>query len=210
MRNAVCVSGLTPSAITAIADKCGYSKGSCYPKSCVSTETCVSYPATTRLFCFCEETPEYEKCKLPDDDEVAFFKQIIVDGECEIPEPKPDSEKLLKIHSKVHIYKTVVVDSKEVEGGEFVPGRKVLVAGFLKLGFEYSACTPDQKVHYFHCDVPFEGLVMDKDDRLLPAKFNLNEYLVHATVEQVHAEQVGPRCFSKVAILLLWLEPKNR
>ncbi|MBM7556620.1 SPOCS domain-containing protein [Halanaerobacter jeridensis] len=152
-----------------------------------------------------------EKCPQPNDI-IAYSTQIILDGQCSIPETKPDKEKIIATHHNIKVKKVETIDSSEVIDGNEIRGKKVIVAGIFNLGIEYSAKTPDQRVHFFHCSFPFQAIVFQKvegEERLFPVDFNLENYLVHVCVEDLQVEQIDERTIDRAVVLLIWLQPKE-
>ena len=152
-----------------------------------------------------------EKCPQPNDT-VAYSTQIVLTGECVIPETKPDKERILDLHHSIEIKKAEMIDATEVVDGREVRGKKVIVAGMFNLGIEYSSLTVDQRVHFFHCTFPFQAIVLDEiegQERLLPVDFDLEDYLVHVCVEDLQVEQIDERTIERTVVLLIWLQPKQ-
>ncbi|GAB6139125.1 SPOCS domain-containing protein [Halanaerobaculum tunisiense] len=164
-------------------------------------------------FCSKEEMQKKgdEKCPAPNDT-VAYSNQIVLEGQCTIPDTKPDKEKIFDIHHSIEIRKAQTINSTEVIDNREVRGKKVVVAGLFNLGIEYSAKTPDQRVHFFHCSFPFQGLILREvngEERLLPRDFSLDDYLVHVCVEDLQIEQIDERTINRTVVLMIWLEPKQ-
>lgn len=141
-----------------------------------------------------------------------FFTQVALSGHCLIPEPKPDSEKLLDFFHSVKILKAEAVHSEEYIHGHKVKGKKVIVAGTLQLGIEYSANSPEQMVHYFHCDIPFNAIILrcvNQQELLLPCDFCLDDYLVHVCIEHIEVKRISERVFERVIVLMIWLQHRG-
>lgn len=144
-------------------------------------------------------------------DYVAYYTQEALNGFCVIPEPKPDAEKLVSAHCSVKINDIRVVDVTDFKDGHRVQGRKLIVSGIFRLGIEYSADTPLQKVHFFHCDIPFNTIILrcvDGKEYPLPQDFCLDNYVVHVCLEHLQVEQVSARSFRKAVVLMIWVQRK--
>lgn len=137
-----------------------------------------------------------------------YFAEIVINHNLVIPDQKPDVELIANVTKNFRIEDVEVLD---VDLGD-VQGRKLIIAGTLTLGFEYSAAVPSQEVHYAHFDIPFEAIIKARpcpgDFRgLLPPDFNISRFNIRICVEHEQYHLVSPREISKVLVVLLWLEP---
>lgn len=111
--------------------------------------------------------------------------QTVVRGQIEVPEAKPDVEKIL----------TKTADAK-VRDVSIVPD-KVIVEGTLSMQVTYVAFKPDQSVHSFDGDVNFTTYVD------APGAEPGDDYTVQFTVEDVSltTSKKDPRKFDVAAVL---------
>jgi hypothetical protein len=111
--------------------------------------------------------------------------QTVVRGQIEVPEAKPDVEKIL----------SKTADTK-VRNVSIVPD-KVIVEGTLSLQVTYVAFKPDQSVHSFDGDVNFTTYVD------VPGAEPGDDYFVQFTVEDVSltTSKKDPRKFDVAAVL---------
>ena len=145
---------------------------------------------------------------------VATFVEIVINDNLIIPEPKPDVELITNVTKNFQIDDVEVLDVNlgAVPSGQ-VQGRKVIIAGTLFLGVEYSAAVPSQELHFAHFCIPFKAIIKQRpcttiNRGLLPPNFNINAYNIHFCVEHEQYHVVNPRELSKVLVVLIWLEPK--
>lgn len=146
---------------------------------------------------------------------VFTFAEIVINDNLIIPEPKPDVELITNVTKNFQIEDVEVLDVNlgAVPLGQ-VQGRKVIIAGNLFLGVEYSAAVPSQELHFAHFCVPFKVMIKQRpcttiNRGLLPADFNINNFNIHICVEHEQYHVVNPRELSKVLVVLIWLEPKQ-
>jgi len=145
----------------------------------------------------------------PEGSALNYFAEIVIDDNLIIPEPKPDIEQI------TNVIKNFTIDDVEVltvNLGNLV-GQKVIIAGTLTLGVEYSAAMPSQEVHFAHFDIPFKAMIKfrpcdDTNRGLIPAGFDINAYNIRICVEHEQYHIVNPREIEKVLVVLIWLEPK--
>lgn len=111
--------------------------------------------------------------------------QTVVRGQIEVPEAKPDVEKILS--------KTADARARNVS---IVPD-KVIVEGTLAMQVTYVAFKPDQSVHSFYGDVKFTTFVD------VPGAEPGDDYTVQFTVEDVSltTSKKDPRKFDVAAVL---------
>lgn len=145
---------------------------------------------------------------------VATFVEIVINDNLIIPEPKPDVELITNVTKNFQIDDVEVLDVNlgAVPPGQ-VQGRKVIIAGTLFLGVEYSAAVPSQELHFAHYCIPFKALIKQRpctttNRGLLPPNFDINNYNIRICVEHEQYHVVNPRELSKVLVVLIWLEPK--
>jgi hypothetical protein len=164
----------------------------------------------TMLFCT-DGKPGSENCPGVHDT-VSYYSQITLNEECEIPEAKPGSAKLISKYHSLEIQRVETIDLIVKKTDEQAAGKKVIVTGNLRLGIEYADHKHNQKVHFFECLIPFNAVVLEchcGEERLLPEEFCLDDYLVHVCLEHLQVNQVSERIFAKTAILMIWLQPKR-
>lgn len=144
----------------------------------------------------------------PEDSVLYYFSEIVVNGDLTIPPQKPDVEDITNVTLNFRIDDVEVID---VDLGT-TTGRKVIVAGTLTLGFEYSALVPTQEVHFAHFDIPFKALIAGRpcnvNRGLLPSDFDICDYEIHICVEHAQYHVVDPRTLRKVLVVLVWLKEK--
>lgn len=138
-----------------------------------------------------------------------FFTEICINHNLIIPPAKPDVEFITNVTKTFKIDDVEVLD---VNLGD-VQGRKVIVAGTLTLGIEYSALVPSQEVHFAHFDIPFRAIIKfrpcpDGFRGLLPPNFDINLFNINICVEHEQYHLVNPREISKVLVVLVWLSLK--
>ena len=145
---------------------------------------------------------------------VATFVEIVINDNLIIPEQKPDVEFITNVIKNFQIDDVEVLDVNlgAVPPGQ-VQGRKVIIAGTLFLGVEYSAAVPSQELHFAHYCVPFKALIKQRpctttNRGLLPPNFDINDYNIRICVEHEQFHVVNTRELSKVLVVLIWLEPK--
>lgn len=136
-------------------------------------------------------------------DVVSFHTQIQLNGLLEIPLNKPPKEEIFNATHEIDITKLTTVIVKKP------PGKKVLVVGKVRVGIEYIAKVPDQKVHFAHWEIPFQALLKNDDGSLLPLDFDLSKYVAHICVEHEEYSQVDERTIAKEIVLLIWLQLKE-
>lgn len=140
---------------------------------------------------------------------VFTFSELIINENLIIPRPKPNVERITNVIKNFIIYDVEVLD---VNLGNF-QGRKVIIAGDLFLGFEYSAAVSSQEQHFAHYCIPFRAMIKARpctttNRGLLPADFDINNYNIRICVEHEQQHIVSPRELSEVLVVLIWLEPK--
>jgi len=145
---------------------------------------------------------------------VFTFAEIIINDNLMIPEQKPDVELITNVIKNFQIEDVEVLDVNlgAVPPGQ-VQGRKVVIAGTLFLGVEYSAAVPSQELHFAHYCIPFKALIKQRpctttNRGLLPPNFDINNYNIRICIEHEQYHVVNPRELSKVLVVLIWLEPK--
>ncbi|HAU32375.1 MAG: hypothetical protein XD78_1774 [Desulfotomaculum sp. 46_296] len=147
-----------------------------------------------------------------------LFTEIIICQHLVIPPQKPDKEHITNTLKNFLVTDVQVV---EVDLGDGVIRKKVVVSGTLKLGIEYSADEPEQQVHFAHFDIPFSGiigyrpcdpatnrgLILDSD--FPPDGFDIDDFNINLCLEHEQYHQLNPRDIKAVLVLLIWLEPKS-
>lgn len=156
----------------------------------------------------CNRGDEY--CPAPHDT-VAHYTQLLLNGQCLIPDHKPDSKKFVSKHHTIKVHTAKTISSVEIIDHCRVEGKKVMVAGIFELGIEYSDKHPTHKVHFFSCDIPFQGILLPccgGEEHLFPENFSLNNFNIHVCVEDLQVKQLSPRSFEKTIVLMIWLQPR--
>lgn len=148
----------------------------------------------------------------PENTVLNFFTEIVINDNLIIPPEKPPIEHISAVVKDFHIEDVEVLDVT-LGGTPPVTGRKVVIAGTLSLGLEYSAAVPAQHVHFAHFNIPFKALITFRPCNtpargLLPPDFDINDYVIHICVEHEQYHIVNPREIRKVLVVLIWLEPK--
>lgn len=145
---------------------------------------------------------------------VFTFAEIVINDNLIIPEQKPDVELITNVIKDFRIDDVEVLDVNlgAVPLGQ-VQGRKVIIAGTLYLGVEYSAAVPSQELHFAHYCIPFKAMIKQRpcttiNRGLLPPNFDINDYNIRICVEHEQYHVINPRELSKVLVVLIWLEPK--
>jgi len=143
--------------------------------------------------------------------DVFTFTEVVVNGSVVLPAPKPDIEHITNVTTNFDLNDVEVLDVN-LGGPAPVTGRKVIVAGTLNLGVEYSAAEPSQEVHYAQFDLPFKAMIKQRpctmNRGLLPADFDISAYNIRVCIEHQQYHIISPREISKVIVVLVWLEPK--
>jgi LysM repeat protein len=120
-------------------------------------------------------------------------KQVIVSDQFDVPEEKPDAEKILNAKAEVEI-----TDKKVLAG-------KVIVDGEVKLQILYAAMTPKQSVHDLQHTIKFSEFVEIPD-----AQDGMNVH-VRAVVEKVDVESLlDPGIAADVIIKLIVFVSETR
>ncbi len=132
-----------------------------------------------------EDTNTYIVNNLPE-----HFTQVLVDGDLEIPEPKPDMERILEPVE-------VTYDVRDVDLFHTIDGTKVTVSGFLEIGVTYVAVGGPQAEHFAHFIVPFNGLILFPD---LPLDAEVEIVII---IEHQQFHQLGPRTIKKDIVLFI-------
>lgn len=111
--------------------------------------------------------------------------QAVVKGQIEVPEAKPDVDKILSKEAKARVRDVRIVPDK------------VIVNGSLTLQVTYIAFKPDQSVNFFHDSVNFTSSLD------VPGAEPGDEYDVEFTVEDVSLTRSSrdPRKFDVAAVL---------
>ena len=155
------------------------------------------------------ETNPGNQCPV-DPADVFTFTQIVINDNLIIPEQKPDLEHVTNVTTNFIIEDVEVLDVT-LGGDPPVTGRKVVVAGTLTLGVEYSAATPSQEVHFAHFNIPFKALIKARPcpgafRGLLDPAFDISLYKINICIEHQQYHIINPRELSKVLVVLIWLE----
>lgn len=116
--------------------------------------------------------------------------QTVVRGQIEVPDAKPDVDKILSKEAKAKTRKVSIVPNK------------VIVDGTLTLEVTYVAFKPDQSVHSMHRDVDFTTYVD------VPGAEPGDDYVVEFTVEDVSLtpSKRDPRKFDVAAVLSVFVK----
>lgn len=145
----------------------------------------------------------------PPGSNLPYFTEIVINDNLIIPGPKPDIEMITNVTKNFIIEDVEVL---EVDLGD-VQGKKVVIAGTLTLGIEYSAAVPSQEVHFAHFTIPFKVIMVQRPcpgafRGLIDPAFMLSNWNVRICVEHEQYHIINPREISKVLVVLIWLEPK--
>lgn len=141
---------------------------------------------------------------------LAYFTEIVINDNLIIPEPKPDIEMITNVTKNFNIEDVEILD---VNLGD-VQGKKLVIAGTLTLGIEYSAAVPSQEVHFAHFTIPFKTTITQRPcpgayRGLINPAFVLSNWDIRICVEHEQYHILNPREISKVLVVLIWLKPKQ-
>lgn len=156
------------------------------------------------------DTPNLADQLCPNPDSVLNrFTEVIICDNLEIPPQKPDKELITNVIKNIIVNDVEVI---EVDLGDGVIRKKVVVTGIIKLGIEYSADMPEQQVHFAQFELPFQGVIgyrpCDNINRgLNDDSFKIDDYKIHVCLEHEQYHQLSPRDIQAVVVLLIWLEP---
>lgn len=116
--------------------------------------------------------------------------QTIARGKIEVPEPKPDVDKILSKEAAAKVRDVSILPDK------------VVVEGTLAVQLMYVAFEPDQSVHSMHGDINFTAYVDVEGAE--PG----NDYVVEITVEDVSLtpSKDDPRKFDVAAVLMIFVK----
>ncbi len=159
------------------------------------------------------------KCPvLTENETLNLFTEVILCEFLEIPSQKPDKEHITNTLKNFVVNNVEVI---EVDLGDEVIRKKVVVSGTLNLGIEYSADEPEQQIHFANFNIPFQGvigyrpcdpdtnrgLILDSD--FPPDGFDIDNFNINLCLEHEQYHQLSPRDIKAVLVLLIWLEPKE-
>lgn len=145
----------------------------------------------------------------PPGSNLPYFTEIVINHNLIIPCQKPDIEMITNVTKNFKIDDVEVLD---VDLGD-VQGKKLIIAGTLTLGIEYSAAVPSQEVHFAHFTIPFKAIITQRPcpgafRGLIDPAFILSNWNIRICVEHEQYHIINPREISKVLVVLIWLEPK--
>lgn len=131
---------------------------------------------------------------------LAAIKEFNVEELFDLPLTKPDLELILRVKSELVILSTKVIKTpigKSLEN-QALTGWKLIVEGELRQVIQYVADERCQSIHGAHSSVPFSTFIV------LPPDFEENDCVtVEGYIEDIYAEQIGPRQIFKNITLLL-------
>lgn len=136
---------------------------------------------------------------------VAYFTEIIINGNLIIPPQKPPKAHIVKATHSIKL-KDVEVITVTLPNATSPSGYKILVSGIFTLGLQYVADVPDQKVHFVHYDLPFNAILLDDCGGLIPVK--PDNFVIHVCVENIKFRQIDNRTISKEILLMIWAQQK--
>lgn len=141
--------------------------------------------------------------------QLEWFTEISICDILTIPGPKPDIEAIGNVTKN---FKVEDVEILDVDLGD-VQGRKVVIAGTLTLGIEYSALVESQEVHFAHFNLPFQVIIKERPcpgqwRGLLNPTFNINAVNINFCVEHEQYHILDPRTIQAILVVLVWLELK--
>ena len=141
--------------------------------------------------------------------EVAYYTQVLINGEVKIPAMKPNLEKIINVTRKIYLERVVPIPVKF--DNSCIAGCKVLIRGSIRLGLEYSADVPEQTVHYAHFEIPFEGLIGGDacHPTLAVDDCDLRKFTICSYTEHIDAVKIDERTVEETIVLLLWLKHKH-
>lgn len=152
-----------------------------------------------------------ELCPAYPDRVAKYFREIFVSDVAEIPVQKPSAEQIVNVDVKaelVDVQTVTVTLPDDPIPYQPNPGNKIFVAGNIYLGIQYSALNPDQKVHFFRAQLPFQtillndcGLLIDPNDPIFT-----NGYVVHVCIEKLVKKEIDDRKMYFELLLLIWVE----
>lgn len=141
-----------------------------------------------------EELPKYSR----------YFKQFQVQEVCNIPNEKPDIEKILRLIVSVEIIFTKIIStSKGISNeGQKLTGIKLLVRGKLIQKLEYIATGPQQAVHAAEFENPFSTYIVLDECILNNGTFEVTPY-----IEDIYIKQIDKRSVFKNITIFLNVSP---
>ncbi|ADL13022.1 DUF3794 domain-containing protein [Acetohalobium arabaticum] len=117
------------------------------------------------------------------------FSQLLIDGDLEIPEPKPDIAKIVDFNVKSKVNDIDIFDT--------VDGTKIIVGGFVKIGITYVADNEQQTEHFAHFRVPFSATLVCPE---IPLDAKLEPIIV---IEHEQHHIIDERTISKDIVMLV-------
>lgn len=150
-----------------------------------------------------------ELCPAYPDRVARYFTEVLVGETCTVPPAKPDKEKVVNLRPTVELVdvETVTVTLPTTPA---TVGNKVFVGGRVWLDVQYISTRPDQSVHFFRCQLPFEAIILQDCGALIPTTDPIfgprTSYVVHVCLEKLTETQIDPRTIRFEALLLVWVE----
>ncbi|HAU32371.1 MAG TPA: hypothetical protein DCW46_09020 [Desulfotomaculum sp.] len=122
------------------------------------------------------------------------FTQVLVDGNLEIPEQKPDIENVIDFN--------VTPQVLDIDIFNTIDGTKVTISGFVEIGVTYVAASTQQPEHFAHFMVPFNALILCPD---LPLDAEVVPVIL---IEHKQWHIIDPRTIKKDIVLFVGIREK--
>lgn len=126
----------------------------------------------------------YKVDNLPD-----HYTQVLIDGTLEIPELKPNVERIINFEV-IPVVETIKLINT-------IDGTKVIIGGFIEFNVTYVSTSDDQKVHFAHFIRPFLGYILWPD---LPLDAELCPVII---IEHEQHHLIDPRTIKKNVVLFI-------
>jgi len=117
------------------------------------------------------------------------YTQVLVDGTLEIPELKPDAERIINFEIIPRVETIKLIHS--------IDGTKVIVGGFIEFNVTYVSTSDDQKVHFAHFTRSFLGYILWPD---LPLDADICPVIL---IEHEQHHLLDPRTIKKDVVLFV-------
>lgn len=117
------------------------------------------------------------------------YTQILIDGTLQIPELKPDVEKIINFE--------VIPEIDSIKAIKTIEGSKIIISGHITFEVTYSSTSDDQKVHFAHFVKPFLGYIIWPE---LPLDAELCPVII---VEHKQYHLLNPRIIRKSVVLFV-------
>lgn len=135
-----------------------------------------------------------------------YFKQFQVQEVCNIPNEKPDIEKILRLIVNVEILYTKIISTPKgiSKEGQKLTGTKLLVRGKLIQKLEYIATGLQQAVHAAEFENPFSTYIVLDDFIVNNGSLEVTPY-----IEDIYIKQIDKRSVFKNITLFLNIPPSS-